>query len=507
MTRINSNIQSLIGQRVLANNNSQLSTSIERLSTGVRINRGKDDPAGLIAANALKSDITAMNAAVNNAERADQVVSIAEGGLQEISGLLNELQGLVTASASTAGLSSSEKEANQLQIDSILQTIDRVSGSTNFQGIDLLNGNFDFQVSDVSSGVSDFRINSANFSGSSQSVDVVVTQSAQQGGLFLSVGGTGLTLGGANSSFTVEISGALGSRELQFGNGATLDSIASTINGLSSVTGVTASAATGGTGIALFSQNYGSNEFVSLTVSDDGGIGSAGGIGVYNFQAADGDALNTTIASTFANANNAIRDAGQDIAASINGVTARGRGRDISINSDTLSAQLTLTETQATQTGSITALNITGGGANFQLSGEVNLDGRVSVGIGDISTRKLGNSSLGFLDALKSGAAFDVTSASADSLTSAQSIIDAAIDQVSSTRGRLGAFQRNTIGATTRNLNVTIENTEAARSQIYDTDFAKETADLTRNQILVQASTSVLSIANSQPQNALSLLG
>ena len=86
MSRINTNVQSLIGQRVLGQNNMSLSQSLERLSTGLRINRGKDDPAGLIASENLRSDLKGIDAAINNANRADQVVSIAEGGLQEISG-------------------------------------------------------------------------------------------------------------------------------------------------------------------------------------------------------------------------------------------------------------------------------------------------------------------------------------------------------------------------------------------------------------------------------------
>ena len=157
MSRINTNVQSLIAQRVLGNNNKGLGTSLERLSTGLRINRGKDDPAGLIASESLRSEIKSINMAIGNSERADQVVNIAECGLQEISGLLTELQGLLTGTASKAGLSASEKKANQLQIDSILQTIDRVASSTSFQGIKLLNGNFDFKVSNVDSGVTDPR--------------------------------------------------------------------------------------------------------------------------------------------------------------------------------------------------------------------------------------------------------------------------------------------------------------------------------------------------------------
>ena len=159
MSRINTNVQSLLAQRVLGQNQKGLQQSLERLSTGLRITRGKDDPAGLIASENLRSEMKSINAAIGNAERADQVVNIAEGGLQEVSSLLTELQGLITNTANSAGLSESEKEANQLQIDSILQTVDRVSSATNFQGIKLLNGNFDFQVGSVAAGVSDYKVN------------------------------------------------------------------------------------------------------------------------------------------------------------------------------------------------------------------------------------------------------------------------------------------------------------------------------------------------------------
>ena len=143
MSRINTNVSSLIAQRTLGMQNRSLTTSLERLSTGLRINRGGDDPAGLIASENLRAEKTAISAAIGNAERAEQVINVAEGGLQEISALLQELQGLVGESANDAGLSTEEREANQLQIDSILQTIDRLANATNFQGTKLLNGNFD----------------------------------------------------------------------------------------------------------------------------------------------------------------------------------------------------------------------------------------------------------------------------------------------------------------------------------------------------------------------------
>ena len=88
-------------------------------------------------------------------------MNIAEGGLQEISSLLNDLEGLVTTTANDAGLSEEEKAANQLQVDSILQTIDRVAGATSFQGDRLLNGNLDYSVTSVDGEVSNFQVNGA----------------------------------------------------------------------------------------------------------------------------------------------------------------------------------------------------------------------------------------------------------------------------------------------------------------------------------------------------------
>ena len=206
MSRINTNTSSMIAQRNLSSNNKGLNTTLERLSTGLRINRGKDDPAGLIASENLRAEKTALGAAISNAERADQIANIAEGGLQEVSNLLTDLRGLVTATANGAGLSTEEKQANQLQIDSILQTIDRISDSTNFQGVKLLNGNMDFNTSSVSGNVSDFRVNAAKLSnGATMSVTATVTTSAQRGAAFVDFNTSAIVTTSAGKLFTVEI--------------------------------------------------------------------------------------------------------------------------------------------------------------------------------------------------------------------------------------------------------------------------------------------------------------
>jgi flagellin len=505
MSRINTNVSSLTAQRVLGQNNSSLGQSLSRLSTGLRINRGKDDPAGLIASENLRSEKAGINAALKNAERADQVVNIAEGGLQEVSNLLTELQGLLTTSANEAGLSESEKEANQLQIDSILQTIDRVAGATSFQGTKLLNGNYDYNVTSVNAGVTDINVRGAKFDGASQSVDAIVTQSAQQAGLLLSVGGTSLDLNGSGDNFTIEVSGELGSRELQFASGATVTQITTAINAVTDVTGVTASGATNT--IALESAEFGSNAFVSVTVVDDGDLANGGGGNIASYAADFADTGSLTAEGDWDStaATNGIRDEGQDIAGTINGLQAVGSGKTLSVTSDFIDLEFTATTTASQTLGGIAAFTITGGGADFQLASSIDIAGKTSLGIGDISTRKLGSTANGFLDDLGSGKSFNVVDG--NNLDDAQKIVAEAIEQVSSTRGRLGAFQKNTVGATIRSLGVAFENTTAAESIIRDTDFAKETAALTRNQILVQASTNTLALANQQPQQVLSLLG
>lgn len=516
MSRINTNVSSLIAQRVLSNNNNNLTLSLERLSTGLRINRGKDDPAGLIASENLRSEKAAIGAAIKNAERADQVVNIAEGGLTEISGMLNELQGLITASANTAGLSEEEKSANQLKIDSILQTIDRVAGSTSFQGTKLLNGNYSYAVDNVSAAVNSFKVNGAKLNaGDTREVDVLVTQSAQKAGLFLSAGGTSLALADEDSQFVIEVTGSKGSREFSFASGTTLAQVAETINTFKDVLGVSAVASATATGVDLHSTEYGADEFVSVKVVNDGGIGNAANIGIYEYE--DTDSLTPDSAFSvieFGDASNKVSDSGQDVGATINGIVATTKGTLARINTDFLDVEINLSDSggsgaNATTVGAINAISITGGGADFQLAGQVDIAGKVSLGIDNVAVRNIGGTDddggdMMFLSDLASGKGLDVVDGD---LNMAQKVVEKAIREVSQMRGRLGAFQQNTIGSSVRSLNIGLENTTAAESVIRDADFAFETAELTRNQILATSAQQILGLANSQPQSALQLLG
>jgi flagellin len=465
---INTNVSSLIAQQSLSKANTSLSTSLQRLSTGLKINTGADDPAGYIASQNLAAEQTGITQAIDNANRANSVIGTAAGGLNEVSNLLNQLDGLVNQSANTGGLSTAEVSANQLQVDSILSTINRIAGSTSFDGTKLLNGNLSYATSSVAtSALTKLQINAANLpANKTEAVVVQVTNSATVGDVNF-VGATS-SLGGGN--ITLQIAGNTGTQQLTFAGSSTLSSIANAINNITSTTGVTASAS--GKQIDFKAQNYGASQYVSVAA----------------------------ISGAFAVSNSG-KASGTDAAVKVNGAAAQASGLDVSYRDNNLDVSFTLSS--QLNAGLTKTFGITGGGATFSLGAQVTNTDTASIGIQDVSTGGLGDSTLGFLSSLGSGGKNSLTNTS---LVNAQNIVSEAITQVATLNGRLGAFQKYTLGSTINNLGVAYENASAAESAITDTNFAEETANLTRAQILQQSATTVLSQANSQPQNALTLL-
>ena len=149
MSRINTNIPSIQAVHKLAANQLDLKTRLERLSTGLRINRGRDDPAGLIASETLRNEIRGITQAVENSQRAINVISTAEGALNEISALLLDVRGLINHAANDGAIGAEELKADQLQIDSIIEAIDRIVNTTQFGGEKLINGNYQYTMSGV----------------------------------------------------------------------------------------------------------------------------------------------------------------------------------------------------------------------------------------------------------------------------------------------------------------------------------------------------------------------
>ena len=140
MSRINSNVASLVAQRHLSVAQRSLSVSLERLSSGLKINRGADDPAGLIVSERLRSEIAAVGQAMDNSARAINVIATTEGALSEVQALLTDINALLVEAANQGAFSDEEVAANQLQIDAAIDSITRIANTTAFAGRKLLNG-------------------------------------------------------------------------------------------------------------------------------------------------------------------------------------------------------------------------------------------------------------------------------------------------------------------------------------------------------------------------------
>jgi len=482
MSRINTNVPSLVAVRVLNSNNQGLQTSLQRLSTGYRINSGKDDPAGLIASEALLAEQQATATAISNAQRADNIIGTAEGALSEISNLLVSLQGLVGGAANKAGLSQDEKDADQLQVDSILSTINRISNSASFEGVKLLNGTFDYATSGLgsTSAFTAISINSAKVGTTTLAVTVSVVTSAQTGQLNFLGSSTGL-----NGASTVSVAGNKGTAQLSFASSTKSSAIVASLNQFTDSTGVQAVLSTDNKSVKLLSTSFGTAQFVSVSSNNTSAFSTKDKAGV---------------AST--------TNYGRNATLTVNGTAAVSNGLSVkAVFGDLLDVAFTLNSTINTN-GAAKTFGITGGGATFSLGAQVNTANTASIGIGNLNTGSVGkyvkNGSVYTLSDLGSGKAAAVNTGDT---TLAQSIVNQSIQDVSVLRGRLGAFQKNVLGSTINSLNVALENVSSSESAIRDTDFASETSNLTRNQILVQAATSVLSQVNQSPQAVLKLLG
>ncbi len=583
MTRINTNVSSLVAQNRLQSSNSDLQTALTRLSTGLRINSGADDPAGLIASEALRSEITSLGKAITNTRRASQIISTADSSLGQVSSLLNDIRGLVVEAANSGALSSEEIAANQLQIDSSLEAINRIAQTTTFQGRKLLDGSLDF-VSTASSvaSIRDANIDQANLGATGQiNVEVVISTAATQATTTASTAafstaaaanvsfgnGTesidvtaaangagfndvqiqfvddttagdvattaaydstqkvitvtynstaatatnkdfasavtaingltdfGAALGGGvgtvafttptgtistgktggevlNDTLVFQLNGASGAETFNFGAGTSSTQIAAAVNLVSDSTGVDA-AAGATTGLVLTSTAYGTDSLVNIDVINEGSSG------------------------TFGASLSAIRDTGSDVVAKVNGIDASGDANTLTINTSSLDLNITVDNGSSTNF----SFSITGGGALFQLGPDVTSNQQARLGIGSVSTGQLSGAA-GRLYELGSGQSKSLV----NDVNGAAKVIDQVINKVTSLRGRLGAFQSTTLESNLVSLNDSRANLLEAESSIRDADFAKETANLTRAQILVQSGTNVLSLANQNPQNVLALL-
>lgn len=500
---INTNIASLNSQRNLNMSQSALATSLQRLSSGLRINSSKDDAAGMAISERMTTQIRGLNQATRNANDGISLAQTGEGALAEVTSNLQRIRELAVQSANATN-SSADRAALDQEVQQRLAEIERTAGQTSFNGQKLLDGTFGNATFQVGANV-----------GETISVGLATSMRTTAIGQ--------IATGTSSAEVTVTALGGTGTIQVGTGTTATIPaSVAGTANGQSvgsAYSKANAIMASGVTGLSVTATN--NVEFAIANAT------SAGGAGTYSLTINGQAIFAATVIATAApittqqltDAINAYQST-TGVTASVSGANLRltaADGRDIAIG-QTLGGDAA---------GGITA----GAGGSTTINGVVFRDGQI-----DTAANATNNSAvaaavnggtltmtanenivitgdglnLGFAAATTTIAKDTTTISSSNVLTVAASNntlyrIDSALQQVSSLRSTFGAIQ-NRFESTITSLSATSENLTAARSRIQDTDFAAETAHLTRAQILQQAGTAMLAQANQIPNGVLALL-
>ena len=500
--RINTNISAITALRHLRQSDKAQARSLERLSTGLRINRAADDPSGLVISEILRSQIGSLHQAIENSEFASNLIGTADAALSEVSDLLISVRESAIFALNTGGTSPEQIAAEQDAVDAAIASINRISATTRFGSTNLLNGSSAFNVTSKSTEVTELRFRSMSFnSQASATFEVAVTEQAERARINFQLEG-----GSASGDQIVRVAGTLGSQDILITSGMTTQDVVDMVNAVRGTTGIFAVLASGTDGspaatdvVALMSEEYGSAERLSLEVVEGDSIEAGLTLGAIS-DLDEGGKMN---------------DTGLDIGVSIAGANVSTRGNTITVNSSFLNADIKIADGTGVTPGSDPLLfTVADSGLRFQLNIEPVETDSITLGLPNISAgylgdpvRTLGSGTEvrtigGALNSLISGGANDLV----NNATNAVEILDAAIDDINSLRGFLGAFASQTLDSNIRSLGIAVENLTASESEIRDLDFAEEVAKFTRAQILFSAGTSVLASANLIPQNVLRLL-
>ena len=471
---INTNVASLNAQRNLGTSQSALNKSMQRLSSGLRINSAKDDAAGLAISDRMTSQIRGLNQAARNANDGISLAQTAEGALQESTNILQRMRELSIQSANDTN-TQSDRDSLQAEVTQLTDELNRIAGTTQFNGQNLLDGsmsNATFQVGANANQTISFGIGGASASDLGVGGSAVVTGDSGGTTTAYAVGSGELELNGVTIGVPVD-DGLSYDGGVQLGTGSAL-ALANAINAQSSASGVTASSTT----------TYSDTAAVADVAGDAVDYVKINGV---DLGAMTGAATVADAASQFVNAVNAV--AGQT------GVTA-----EVSDNA----GGYTLTAADGRNID-IAAL---GTGLTFAgIAADVTTFGTVELSSGsDITLTTDTDSIFGTTGDVIASAGSSIDISTAAGAQNAISAVDLAINSIDTIRGGLGAIQ-NRFESTIANLNNVSENLSAARSRILDADIAQETSNMTKQNILQQAGVSILAQANQAPQLALSLLG
>lgn len=496
---INTNVASLNSQRNLTSSQSSLNVSLQRLSSGLRINSAKDDAAGLAISERMTAQIRGLNQAVRNANDGVSLAQTAEGALSSAGDILQRIRELAVQSANASN-SASDRQALQNEVGQLAQELDRIATSTEFNGKKLFDGSFgtaNFQVG--ANANQTITASTANLRTVNYGNNQVGTAGPGLGAGALAAAGaevTGLTAG------SFDINGYIGTKAITVATTDSAASIAQKVNNVTGSTGVTATAKTDvqltfGTAGAYNLQVIGDNttaETVSFTLSaTNSADGLSAAVTAFNDKSAK-----TGLVASLNSGNTGI-------------ILTSATGANVQLR-DTATANAGTVTVQALKADQTTAL-----GASRVLAADTTADGVFVVGQVTLDSEKsfstvqaaAGTNILAAVGASTVGSTLNKVSALDVSTflnaTDAIKTIDSALSLVNGERAKFGALQGR-FESTVANLQATSENLSASRSRIRDADFAQETANLTRSQILQQAGVAMLAQANSLPNNVLTLL-
>ena len=495
---INTNVSSLTAQRNLGMSQASLNTSIQRLSSGLRINSAKDDAAGLAISERFTSQIRGLNQAARNANDGISLAQVAEGAMKAAGDILQRVRELAVQSANASN-SPGDRQALQQEVTQLVSELDRISQTTEFNGAKLLDGTFGTQQFQVGANANQTIVAAtANLRTNQYGNNQVVGSgaAAQAASTQATAFGTNGVVGG-----TLAINGSLGSKNITVVDNDTAKITADAINLQTQSTGVTATARTeaqvtfgtaGAYSLTLRSDNS-TNETVSFSISAiSGADGLSSAVSAINEKSSKTGIiaqLNSTGTGVILSNNT-----GNNILVGDGGATNGGVATVQKMSRDAAGAPATVGTAQALANGTEADAVVTGG--------YITLDSDKSYSANATTTTALGATGV-TASTLRKVSDLDVTSF--NKATDALKTVDSALSFISGERAKLGALQSR-FETSIASLNITSENLTASRSRILDADFAAETANLSRAQILQQAGTAMVAQANQIPQGVLALL-
>ncbi len=487
---INTNVASLNAQRNLGRTQGELATSMERLSSGLRINSAKDDAAGLAISDRMTSQIRGLNQAARNANDGISLAQTAEGAMQESTNILQRMREL-SVQAANATNSAADRAALQAEVNQLKTEMNRIAQSTTFNGLRILDGSFvsqQFQVGPNANETIGVSIQSMAADDLGRYAVYATNHTANQGTGSSATASANTVTSNTIGAQNLTITGSKGTTNppIAIAAGATAWKIASQITNAASQTGVTATARTEAT-----IDNLQNDGVVTMT------IGSGGNTATINASVTQSDLgeLATVI-------NDQSGTTGVTATVNAGKITlTQAEGKDIVISDFTNSAGGTVDVTGADNN----SVQLTSGGADStRVAGTIEFSSQDSYTVSSDATAAAGS----IVDSDQISALEEVTTidiSTVENANKALKIVDAALGKIDAQRGDLGALQ-NRFESTIANLKNVAENLTAARSRIRDADIAQETSEMTKANILQQAGVSILTQANQTPQLALQLL-